>query len=190
MGFLTSLFGGTSLGTKPRDNTLEGYIGGVYGFTPHGLGGQRANQIINKIDSGEDVSSLGALNTIRQAGAAERQGIESDYMTGANGLIANTGGSQAAVAQRMKEIAIDRQREREGRDLNEGVTNLRDQAVEQKFRAKALSNQLRLQAMLGAAGLQGNYYANRYYTKQSGGIIPGLGSLAAGAGGAAAGFRS
>lgn len=188
MGLRDFLLGGTSVASKPRDPNLEGYIGSIFGFAPSGLGGQRANQIIKKIDSGEDVSSLGALNTIRQAGAAERQGIESDYMTGANALIAQTGGPQAALSQRMKEIALDRQREREGRNLTEGTTALREQAVEQKFRAKALNNQLRLQAMLGAAGLQGNYYANRYYTKQSGGLLSGLGALGQGAGAAAAGF--
>lgn len=94
---------------------IDQYLDPISSFRP-GLGpqGKADKKFMRNVRSGADISSYGQFNTIRQQGAAQRAGIDMDYMTGANALIAGAGGEQANLANRMRELAMEKQRQQEG----------------------------------------------------------------------------
>src|SRR5688572_4495678 len=107
MGWFTSMMGGPDKMQNVADPTFERYNSQLAGFDP-GLGaaGKQYKQILKKLGRGDDVSSYGQFNSIRQHGAAERQGIDESYGVGANALAMSTGGPQASLLTRMKEMAM------------------------------------------------------------------------------------
>lgn len=188
MGLFSSLFGGSTTVKMPSDPTLEGYAGGLYNFDP-GMGpaGKAARKTQKRIDSGEDVSNLGYFNTIRQKEAADLEGVNQNYMTGANALIAGTGGEQAVLQNRLRDEAQERVRQNAGMDMTQGLADLRGQTANQLQQAFQFRRGSQLQGMQAGTQARLGYYQNRYRLGQTTGIIPALGQAAAGAGSLMAG---
>lgn len=183
MSFWTKVFGGTEIKEMPRDPQFEAYNSALANSDP-GLGasGKYYKSILKRLGRGDDVSNFGEFNAIRQAGAAERQGIEEGYMTGANALLAQSGGPQAALLQRAKEMAVDRQREREGRSLVDATTNLSREAAAGFEDARQFRRNLEFQGKNAAAGNQLNYMRYLRQLVQNPGLLNTLSNMAQGAG--------
>lgn len=191
MSFWTNMFGGPAIHKMPSDPTFENYNSQLAGFDP-GLGaaGKMYKGVLKKLGRGDDVSSYGQFNSIRQAGAAERRGIEEGYATGANALLSQTGSAQAPLLQRMKEMAVDRQREREGMNLVDATANLSREASTGYENARQYRGNMNFQGLSQAAGNQFDYtkYLNQLVQKP--GWLNTIANLAQGAGSLMTGMRS
>lgn len=130
LGTTASPWGKTEQGPwrlKPGYNKL---MGDVYGMN-FGLGpGRIAQRTYKQLAHGKDVSSMGIFSPIRQQAAAERSGINEEYMTGANQLAATAGGDQGNVLQRMKENAMDESRRRESMSTGAAIPELMSQSAD------------------------------------------------------------
>jgi hypothetical protein len=184
MSFWTSAFGGNDVYKMPNDPKFEEYNRQLAGFDP-GLGaaGRMYKGLLKKLGRGDDVSSYGQFNSIRQAGAAERKGIDESYGVGANALALGTGSAQAPLLQRMKEMALDRSAEREGMNLVNATADLSREAASGYENARQYRGNLNFQGLNQAAGNQLNYaqYLNRLVQKP--GWMNTIANLAQGAGG-------
>ena len=187
MSFFTKLFGGSSVKTMPQDTALEGQISDLANYDP-GLGfyGKWAKSTLKRIGRGDDVSSYGDFNVLRQNQAAEERSIGEDYMKGQNALISQAGGEQANLLQRAKEIALEKARERHGMQMVGALTNLQQTAGGAYEGARGQ----RINAELGAkqSALSGRlgYYGQRYRLVQDPGMLNTLANVAGGAGAAMA----
>jgi hypothetical protein len=169
MSFWTNMLGGVTNHTSPNDPKFEEYNSRLANFDP-GLGaaGKWGKQLMKKFGRGDDVSSYGEFNTIRQQGAANRRELEDSYGTGGNALLAQTGSDQAPLLQRMKEMALDREREREGMALVGASTDLQRQATGTFENARQFRAGQELQGLGQAANNQLGYaqYLNRPIEKK------------------------
>jgi len=130
-----------------------------------GLGpGKIAKQNYKALNRGDDVSSLGMFNPINQQAAAERQGINEDYMTGGNALVANTGGDQANVLQRLKENALDESRKRQSVATASAIPQLENETA--GIWGNAIGRQD--QSELAKYGMMGNLLQSGQYEKPKG----------------------
>jgi hypothetical protein len=94
---------------------VDDYLSPLRNFRPNlGPQGKADKKFLKNWRAGNDISSYGQFNTIRQQGAAQRAGIDMDYMTGANALISGAGGEQSNLINRMRELATEKQRQQEG----------------------------------------------------------------------------
>lgn len=186
MSFFTSLFGGNERKQNYNDPQLTGWQTDMYNFDP-GLGyaGKRDKQILKSLDRGDDVSSLGELNSISQSHAANRRDIGDNYMYGANALVAGSGGEQANILNRQKQNALDTDYERMGQEYTQGVTNLRGQAESGFANARNTRISAELAAKQAAMGSRQAYNSQQYSWLQNRGLFPTLAGLAASAGTAA-----
>lgn len=199
MSFLTSLFGGSE--TKPvggvKDGLGQGYIDTLANFDPAmygGLGGgaflKGAKQDYKALRSGQDISKiagfsgqLGAIN----AGYASGDKVRNREM-GMNPALMNQPELMAA-----QQADLQRQSNQDRSNTIAGAAgNFYNQT--QNFGQGAFENQQARRQ--NAAGMKLNAdqaaaqaYFGAFRQNQQGGIIPGLGQLAQGAGGAATGFR-
>jgi hypothetical protein len=179
MSLYTSLFGGTSVKTMPADPTMEGWQNQLFNYNPgKGYLGREAKGLLSRLSSGEDVSSEGALSSIAQQHAANRRDISDNASYGANALIAQSGGENANILNRQKEMSLDRDYERQGQEYTQGILGLRDQAASQLEHARDTGIQARLSAMQGALGSRGNYYNSRYRLAEQKGLFPTLSEMA------------
>lgn len=195
MGFFSGIER-KDMGANPA---LEALIGRLGNFSPGGgMGARLDKRLLNSISSGQDVSSIGNFNPIRQLHAAQAQSIGDEYTSGDNALIASTGGEQANLLQRQKEIALERNRQSEGMETAQASSDLYN-STNDRFQSNRLARKgMQLNAMQGATGAQGNYYANRYKLVNSPGwgqqltgmfadLTGGARNLAAGFGGSGGG---
>jgi hypothetical protein len=192
MSFWSNAFGGNDVYKMPTDAKFEQYNQQLADFDP-GLGaaGHMYKGLLKKLGRGDDVSSYGQFDSIRQAGAAERRGIEDGYGVGANALAVSTGSAQAPLLQRMKEMALDRSSEREGMNLVNATADLSREAANGYENARQYRGNMNYQGLNQAAGNQLNYaqYLNRLVQKPgwmntianmaqgAGGLMTGMGAL-------------
>ena len=177
----------------PGDATLEGWQSQVFNQGQNlGKAGRYYKQLLNRLGEGEDVSSFGEFNTIRQAHAANRRDIGDNYLYGGNALIANAGGEQANILNRMKQTAIDRDYEREGMETGAALGDLRGEAAA-GFQNAFDSKQNRILQQQGLAlGNRLGYYGQRnqpYLAKSGWDKFMDVGNLLIGGATAAAGFK-
>lgn len=138
MGFLADMF----TGQRP-DYRLPGYAEGMLneirgGINPSlGFAGRQFKKVIKQYDA--DPMSLAGVSQAR--GAVARRNVDEDYMQGANRIIAQTGGEQANIQQRMKEQAKDRVDERTGLESMQEANTKYFGSLEGFQRAKEAKNQ-------------------------------------------------
>lgn len=182
-GFWDKLFGYSGTQTMPSDPRFEEYNSRLANTDP-GLGayGKWGKGLLKKFGRGDDVSSYGEMNSVRQQGAANRREVEDSYGTGGNALLAQTGSDQAPLLQRMKEMALDREREREGMALVGAQSDLQRQAGGAYEGARQFRAGQNMQGLSQAADNQLSYtqYLNRPVQKQ--GWLSKLGQIAGVAG--------
>lgn len=179
--------------TGPSDPRYEGMIDTLFNNTP-GLGksGKYWKNLLGRISSGEDYSSFGEFNPIREQAASERRSVGDNYLYGGNALIAGAGGEQANILNRMRDTAMDRIGEREGMNITRAASDLRGEAAGGLQRSIESRNQLQQQGRLAALGARGNYYSQRYQPYQTKSLwdkFMDVGNLVVGGASAAAGFR-
>lgn len=113
MGLTQTLFGGSS--TKymnlPQDPKLTGWIDQAHDYNPKMDKSGKAYKQLWKDYQSDPLKLAGAALS---QGALNDRSIKDDYMTGGNALIANAGGDQAQLMQRMKEIALAKNQEQTG----------------------------------------------------------------------------
>jgi hypothetical protein len=179
----TSLFGGTETKTMPGDPTLEDWQNKMFNFDPGlGFAGKQAKKTLRALNSGEDVSSLGYFNSIAQRHASNRRDIGDSYGYGGNALLASSGGEQANILNRMRDTALQRDREAQGNETVDALANLRDSATNTFENARQTRLNSSLSGMNSALGNRLGYWQNRYRQVQTPGILGTLAGLAQGAG--------
>lgn len=160
----TGQWGSTTEGQwrlKPGYGNLLGQVNDLnFGLGP----GKIAKQNYKALNRGDDVSSLGMFNPINQQAAAERQGINEDYMTGGNALVANMGGDQANVLQRLKEGALDESRKRQSQATASAIPQLMSETGGMWQNSMNSRNQ----AELAKYGQMGNLLGQGQYEKPKG----------------------
>lgn len=183
MSLFTSLFGGTSTKTMPQDPRLEGMLNGLYNTKISGGAGARYDKrLLGDITSGNDVSSMGIFNTLRQQYGSQREGINRGYGEGGNALIMAAGGEQGNLLNRQREIALERNRMSEGMATGAGLSDLYN-TTSDRFQSNRLQRKgMELGARQAAAGGQLGYYNSRYRLAQQPGLLNTLANMAQGAG--------
>lgn len=183
MSWLTKLIGGHEEKVLSADPWLEQRQTDLYNYDP-GLGfyGRRGKQIGKALARGDDVSDLGELTSIGQMYAAEQRDIGDNFGYGANALIAASGGPQANILERQKQIALDRSNERKGMAYTQGVLRLREQAASDFANARQSRISAELAAKQAAMNNRLGYYGHRYNIVQNKGLFPTLAGMAADAG--------
>lgn len=160
----TGQWGSTTTGQwrlKPGYGNLLGQLDDMsFGLGP----GKIAKQNYKALNRGDDVSSLGMFNSINQEGAAERQNINEDYMTGGNALVAGMGGDQANVLQRLKEDALGQSRQRQSMATASAIPQLQSNLAGTWQNSINSANQ----AELAKYGQMGNLLGQGQYEKPKG----------------------
>ena len=123
------------LGSRPDYGQLPGYgdlIGEIKGYNPTmGFAGKQAKKSLKRLYSGDDISSMGEFNSLRQKEAADLAGVDMDYATGANALIANSGaGDQPMLLNRSMQGAKERVRQNAGMQAVDALSNFQRNATD------------------------------------------------------------
>lgn len=181
-------------GNGPADSQLESWQSQTYN-RPQNLGGagRYYKQLLKRLGQGQDVSSFGEFNTIGQQHAANRRDIGDSYLYGGNALIANAGGEQANIMNRMRDTAIAKDYERQGMETTAALSDLRSEAaggLQNAFDAK--QNRILQQEGMALGNRLGYYQAQHpSYLKKSGwDKFMDVGNLLIGGARAASGFRN
>jgi hypothetical protein len=141
-----------------------------------------AKRLLGALDSGADVSDIGAFSPFMQEQAADLQGIDFDYDTGGNALLAQGGGEQANQLNRMRDLAKQRRMEMTGRQMSAAIPEFRRQASETLERRNSEKDFFRRWQQEQLNQLNSQVFDRR---RQGGGL---LGQIVQGAAGAAGSF--
>lgn len=176
--------------TGPGDSTLEGWQKQTYEQN-QGIGkaGKFYKNILKKIGSGDDVSSMPFLQTLRDTFANQRAAIDDSYLTGGNKLLAENGGEDALLLNRMHQYETDKQSQQEGQSSAAAEAQLTDVAGRgfQTAYDSAGNRELQQQGMAMNNRLGYDEYRNRpYQTKSLWDKFMDVGNMLTGAGATAA----
>lgn len=194
MSFLSTLFGGPTVVTKPGDSALEGDISQLNNWN-QGLGkaGKIAKQGLAGFASGNyDNGVFGSmLNPIRDQYATSQREMDREATMGGNAL--GGAGTSKPLMDALELNARNTNTQNEGLALGQAVPALYGQLSGTFQNALNAKNQGNLQAREAGTAAQGQYYGQRYGVAQQPGILgtlAGLGTSAFGGptGGIAAGI--
>ena len=134
---------------------MDPFIGRVGNFDPKmDYASKMSKQFLRRMNAGGDISSEPMFNTLAQGHAVNDRAIDMDYMTGANALISSVPGEQANLANRMRELAKEKERERYGMSLVGALGDARGQASDTLQRGFQFRQGTRFNAASEAARLQ------------------------------------
>lgn len=115
----------------PGDATLESWQSKMFNqWLPPSAKEHWGRRTMRKISRGDDVASMGELADIRQLGATQGAGVDMNYMTGANKLLAENGSSEdVSQMNRQRDLAHQRVNQQTGINEVAGLTGLMHEAV-------------------------------------------------------------
>lgn len=117
--------------TAPGDSTLEGWQSQQFNqWLPKTPAERWGRKTLAKLKEGADVSDYGELADVRQLGATQGAGVDMNYMTGTNALLANNGSSEdVSQMNRQRDLAHQRVNEQTGRNEVSALGNLQGAAL-------------------------------------------------------------
>ena len=161
-------------GAAPR---FEGYNDRLANFAPKTVY-KPDKKFLKRMEAGGDVSSEGWLNSIRQVAAAQRRDIGDRFMYGQNALLESTGGEQANLVNRARELAMTENQEQEGENITNAMTARAEEARGAVRQGKQLRQSMMLEGLRSAAGNELDYYRSRYQPVQKQGWLSKIGQVA------------
>lgn len=145
----------------PGDPTLEAWQNKMFNqWLPPSAKEHWGRRTMRAIDRGDDVSSMGDLADIRQLGATQGAGVDMNYMTGANALLAQNGDAEdISQMNRQRDLAHQRVNEATGKNEVAGLANLEHEAISASDPTQRQA--LNLQSQSTALGDRNSYYQSR-----------------------------
>jgi len=138
----------------PQDPTLAGYQNTVFGSqATKSKAGKWSKKLLSKLGEGADVSDYGELATVRSNQANQNAGVNMDYMTGANALLANSGSADdVGQMNRQRDLAHERINDQAGRESISALSGLTGTAASINAGENQFRNQFAQQGQIAAMG--------------------------------------